>query len=876
MTDNLFDEAWYLQNNPDVAAAVRAGQTDAWTHFLEHGRHEGRSPSHVFDPDHYLSRNPDIRDAVEAGLTTAYDHFIHYGQYEGRSFLPYLDLDFYLEANPDVAWAVANSAMTVIGHFLAYGQYEARPLSPFFDMADYLQANPDVARAIKDSGSNATQHLLFFGYGESRSLGNGIHLDQFANDPVFQQADTAFEKLARIAEVGPFLPTFIPPEDWEAPADTPIPIDFIPVAGEKLVVPPSVKIPDGMELPDTFEPVDPGPGPEPDPEPEPEPEPEPDPQPGPGPGPQPEPKTFQAYIDDDGLIRFLNVKNQQVEFTDIAFKLSSFSLLFEFESGGQRSYVDWVMDAEDEWAGLPLAFLGGDFGLDFDNPEVVEAIKFEPDDFEGLVEELPPIQMALQADETLVARPELLWLSAVNKVYAFGLPTSPDDSQIGVRVDLSQEPAPEAHLSFSKTLALVLSPLTDGVDKLYLDLNDAMVTLAADSEYNLLTYDAGSDAQGDLKSLSIQTSGERNYLDLANDEEFGIGYALGDVQVAGSGLLTMFSLYLGEEGTALDATEHDGNIVLHAYVDTDHTHDSDSPDDPDWSIRLGDGDDALMLTAIGEGKSAGKTGGHLDGGGGKNLLELDAVLYQMWTDPDLDGGPVIKNFDILFTEALDGETYQSTLLGNPFSTLALHSDSWDSSSSPSVSVAKGFTRVEIGADMVVDASALKGGEAVVSLEPGILDAVTVKVAALDQEKGNKSDLLGPRKSDMSIVLSDTDCMDGITLTVENMTISHKDEDSSKVIQNDTIDFSAWGVEKDAFIKMLSTFHVADGDQIKKGDGSVHYKNFTLLFNFDDDVDFTLILQNVVTKDEYDEMSVEPANIGVELLGILIDDCTFIL
>src|SRR5690606_15003269 len=52
-----------------------------------------------------------------------------------------------------------------------------------------------------------------------------------------------------------FLPSFQPPAGWQAPADTPIPIDFIPPPGTKLVIPPSVVVPSDTPLPDTFEPA---------------------------------------------------------------------------------------------------------------------------------------------------------------------------------------------------------------------------------------------------------------------------------------------------------------------------------------------------------------------------------------------------------------------------------------------------------------------------------------------------------------------------------------------------------------------------------------------------------------------------------------------
>lgn len=50
-----------------------------------------------------------------------------------------------------------------------------------------------------------------------------------------------------LAQVAPFLPDFEAPQGWEAPADTPIPLDFVPVAGEKLVIPPTVIVPDDSE-----------------------------------------------------------------------------------------------------------------------------------------------------------------------------------------------------------------------------------------------------------------------------------------------------------------------------------------------------------------------------------------------------------------------------------------------------------------------------------------------------------------------------------------------------------------------------------------------------------------------------------------------------
>src|SRR5690606_37020860 len=217
----LFDNAYYLRTNPDVAANVEAGHIDAWSHFQNFGRYEGRSPSPLFDTQYYLEQNPDVGLAVGAGATTAYDHFLSHGVNEGRDFVPFFDTQFYLEQNPDVARAVEQGSTSAAMHFLGHGQNEPRPVSPFLDLGAYLEANADVGAAVNNGDIGAFTHLISHGIAEGRPLGNGVTLEQFANDPTFQAAvaqGNPLEALARVAEVTPFLPTFEPPANWEAPA----------------------------------------------------------------------------------------------------------------------------------------------------------------------------------------------------------------------------------------------------------------------------------------------------------------------------------------------------------------------------------------------------------------------------------------------------------------------------------------------------------------------------------------------------------------------------------------------------------------------------------------------------------------------------------
>lgn len=266
---DLFNELWYLRSYPDVAAAVSAGDIDARTHFDLYGIREGRSPGPFFQPAYYLASNPDVAAAVEQGLISPYEHFLYFGMAEGRSPVAYFDEAYYLAKNPDVAEAVRHEGATAIGHFLNYGLAEGRSPVPWFDSARYLAANPDVAAAWDAS---PFEHFVLYGIFEDRSLGNGLRIEFYLNDPVFNTAmgDLVFhDAVARIGAVAPFFREFEGPAGWEPAPDTPIPIDFIPPDGMKLVVPPSVVIPDGMVLPDTFEPVPPGPGPGPKPKPDP-------------------------------------------------------------------------------------------------------------------------------------------------------------------------------------------------------------------------------------------------------------------------------------------------------------------------------------------------------------------------------------------------------------------------------------------------------------------------------------------------------------------------------------------------------------------------------------------------------------------------------
>ncbi len=84
-----FDEEWYLATNPDVARAVAAGGVDTGlTHYLTHGREEGRRPHPTFDASWYLRAYPSAVDEAGSDAPEALEqHYHERGQFRG--YLPY-------------------------------------------------------------------------------------------------------------------------------------------------------------------------------------------------------------------------------------------------------------------------------------------------------------------------------------------------------------------------------------------------------------------------------------------------------------------------------------------------------------------------------------------------------------------------------------------------------------------------------------------------------------------------------------------------------------------------------------------------------------------------------------------------------------------
>ena len=141
-----FDAAYYLANNPDVAAAG----VDPAEHYATVGWTEGRNPDAFFNTDYYLNQNPDVAAAGIDPLT----HYETIGWKEGRDPSADFSTDAYLQANPDVAAAGIDPLL----HYLEYGAPEGRMAfiaqphgvgeqNPLVDNTYYFAQNPDVRAA---------------------------------------------------------------------------------------------------------------------------------------------------------------------------------------------------------------------------------------------------------------------------------------------------------------------------------------------------------------------------------------------------------------------------------------------------------------------------------------------------------------------------------------------------------------------------------------------------------------------------------------------------------------------------------------------------------------------------------------------------------
>jgi hypothetical protein len=113
----VFDMAWYLGTYPEARAACGEAPEAALDYYLDAGCRLGHSPSPLFDEAFYLAANPDIAALIEAGqYESGFDHFCRHGH---RGLSPHWLFDDALYANLYEDMALEN-----LDRFHCYGRYD--------------------------------------------------------------------------------------------------------------------------------------------------------------------------------------------------------------------------------------------------------------------------------------------------------------------------------------------------------------------------------------------------------------------------------------------------------------------------------------------------------------------------------------------------------------------------------------------------------------------------------------------------------------------------------------------------------------------------------------------------------------------------------
>jgi GT2 family glycosyltransferase/glycosyltransferase involved in cell wall biosynthesis len=166
----LFEALWYLEQNPDVAAAGM----DPALHYFLHGAAEGRDPGPRFSTSGYLAGNPDVE---RYGMNPLL-HYVLHGEAEGRQIGPSVPLqkipaiarreheekaiarfEMFLRSSERIRFdapAPARMSTIIVLHNKAHFTYACLK-----SIKDAAASRHDVELVIVDSGSSdKTRELL--------------------------------------------------------------------------------------------------------------------------------------------------------------------------------------------------------------------------------------------------------------------------------------------------------------------------------------------------------------------------------------------------------------------------------------------------------------------------------------------------------------------------------------------------------------------------------------------------------------------------------------------------------------------------------------------------------------------------------------------
>jgi len=212
-----FDISSYMLRYPDLTKAfIRQDAAyfgEAWTHWKEHGKKEGRNPAPLgacgttggiasrakaeFDPCFYLNTYPDLKSAFGSNWGKAAHHWLYTGVNEGRQSSAGFALRSYVMRYDDLRLAFVNKKDAsvgwglVMGHWRDHGKKEGRTPVPLdckategasglekniFDPCFYLNAYTDLRKAFDGDWPKAAWHWENTGIHEVRQSSAGFSI----------------------------------------------------------------------------------------------------------------------------------------------------------------------------------------------------------------------------------------------------------------------------------------------------------------------------------------------------------------------------------------------------------------------------------------------------------------------------------------------------------------------------------------------------------------------------------------------------------------------------------------------------------------------------------------------------------------------------
>ena len=187
----VFDNSYYLLNNPDVKQAFGNNAAAVFQHFINYGMNEGRTAAANFNVTSYKNANPDLRVQYGSRLQPYYIHYILYGRNEGRiatgnapinyiktyngiDYSSVYNYTFYLATYADMSQNFSNDDAGALRHFVTQGMMEGRQASPDFNVTSYRSLYYDLRRILGSDTKAYFLHYITNGKAEGRTGTSGV------------------------------------------------------------------------------------------------------------------------------------------------------------------------------------------------------------------------------------------------------------------------------------------------------------------------------------------------------------------------------------------------------------------------------------------------------------------------------------------------------------------------------------------------------------------------------------------------------------------------------------------------------------------------------------------------------------------------------